>query len=351
LLAKGQDWRFSLIQKVDMYLAKVQDGLETIFQIRKSYLTEDNSYSYQIVYKLGFNPGQFIESYDDHIVLFNNDLLEAVSAQTSGDGESVLEELLWDFLPKETKRRLARFQGRSAPRSGPLSDFDRKEIASQVHLFDRRRLYYLRYGAVDQSRLSRLHEKCCRPLLGQSRDEREYYFAEEEKVLDSGQYLQYVFAIFNLQKYFHQSFAPWLPESLAWDEMADHFLQELCRLNRDHRFWQQEKNIDFLHHHLRRYLIMFFDYTPAVRSFFADFVKTFMADHRKFRWPERKPSRSPEKISEILATPYEELKKCSREQLNRVYRKKAMQLHPDRGGDHDLFIELTETYKELLRTK
>jgi curved DNA-binding protein CbpA len=38
-------------------------------------------------------------------------------------------------------------------------------------------------------------------------------------------------------------------------------------------------------------------------------------------------------------------------QLNRLYRKKAMQLHPDRGGDHDLFIELTAVYESLRQMK
>ena len=124
-------------------------------------------------------------------------------------------------------------------RVGPLTDAERDRIACQIHLFDRRRLYYLRYGAVDQSRLSRLHEKTCRPLLDQSRDEREFYFTAEETALQPGHYLQYVYAIFNLQRYFHQSFAPWLPESLAFDEMAEHFEQELCRLNNDSQFWQK----------------------------------------------------------------------------------------------------------------
>lgn len=334
-----------------MYLAKLQDGLKTSFQIRQSYQTEENSFTYRIVYKLGNDPRRFIENFEDHVVLFNSDLVEAISARTSDDEESVLERLLWDFLPQETRRRLAMFQARNRYRTGPPTDVDREEITRQIHLFDRRRLYYLRYGAVDQSRLSRLHEKCCRPLLGQSRDEREYYFAAEERALQPGNYLQYVYAIFNLQQYFSQSFAPWLPESLALDEMADHFEKELCRLNRDRRFWQKEKTIDSLHHHLVRYLIMFFDYTPARRSFFEDFAKSFMAGHRTFRWPERKQSRPPEKVSEIFATPYEELKKMPREQLNRLYRKKAMQLHPDAGGDHDLFIELTEIYNELLRNK
>ncbi|MGB3209802.1 MAG: hypothetical protein WBB19_03765 [Desulforhopalus sp.] len=333
-----------------MYLAQLPEKSGISYQIRQSYQTDEGSFAYRIVYKLGNNPTKFIEPFADHVVLFDDDLTEAVSAHTAGNSDLILEELLWDFLPTEVQRRHAMFQGRSGYRPGPLTTIERKEIARQIHIIDRRRLYYLRYGAVDQSRLSRLHEKCCRPLLNQSRDEREYYFAAEEKVLQPGSYFQYVYAIFNLQKFFSQSFAPWLPESLAHEEVADHFVEELCRLNRDRRF-QLEEAGDSLHYHLMRYLIMFFDHTPAHRSFFDDFIKKFRADHRTFRWPERKSSSSPEKITEIFATSHEELQKMNRDQLSRLYRKKAMHLHPDRGGDHDLFIELTEIYNELLQTK
>jgi hypothetical protein len=337
--------------KTDMYLAKLANGSATSYQIRTSSQTAEDSFSYRIIYDLGHNPRRFIDHFEDHIALFASDLIEAVSPHSQGDAESELEHLLYDFLPEETKRRFPMRPVRNRYQPGPLTITDREKIARQVHLFDRRRLYYLRYGAVDQSRLSRLHEKCCRPLLGQSRDEREYYFTLEEGVLDPGKYLQYVYAIFNLQQYFSESFAPWLPESLAFLEMAEHFETELCRLNRDRRFWQGEETTQFLHHHLSRYLIMFFDYAPARRSFFADYAKTFMAGHRTFRWPERTMTRSPEKVAEIFATSHQELKEMDREQLNRLYRRKAMQLHPDRGGDHDLFIELTEVYNELLRTK
>jgi hypothetical protein len=268
---------------------------------------------------------------------------------TREDADTLLERLLWNFLPLETRQRNAQFQKHSTFRTGPLSVKDKQDIANQVHLFDRRRLYYLRYGGVDQSRLSRLHEKCCRPLIDQSRDEREYYFAAEESVLMPGDYQQYIYAIFDIQKHFHQSFAPWLPEALAHDEVADHFLVELCRLNSDSRFWQQATNRSSLHRHLVRYLVMFFDFVPARKSFFEDFARTFMADHRTFRWPEKKPNQSPEKISEIFATPYAELQQMNRDQLNKIYRKKAMQLHPDKGGEHDLFVELTDVYSDLLR--
>jgi len=334
-----------------MYLANFQNGSTPHYQIRKSYRTGEGLYLYKIIFDLGDNPKDYIELFEEYIVFFNSHLVDAVSSQSKEDAESVLERLLWDFLPRETREQIARFQKHSTLQATPLSDQEKQDIASQVHLFDRRRLYYLRYGAVDQSSLFRLHEKCCRPLIDQSRDEREYYFAAEENVLSPGDYQQYIYAIFNIQKHFSQSFAPWLPEALAHDEVADHFLVELCRLNRDKRFWQSDSYKSSLHRHLTRYLIMFFDFIPAKRSFFENFAKTFMDDHRKFRWPDKKTSQTPEKISKIFATPYAKLKQMNGDQLNKLYRQKAMQLHPDKGGDHDLFIELTEVYTDLLRSK
>ena len=334
-----------------MYLASLKKGQTITYQIRQSYRKEDDdTFGYRIICDLGPDPRRSFELYNEYVVLFNDELMSAVAAAGENEG-NVLEQLLWRFLPQETRRRLARFGSRFSPRPFPLTAEDRDKINRQIHLFDRRRLYYLRYGAVDQSRLSRMHEKCCRPLLDTSRDEREFYFAAEEAVLSPGVYLQYVYAIFNVQKHFQQSFARWFPEALPRDEVADHFLNELCTLNDDSRFWQGDMPDDGLHAHLRRYLIMFFDYVPAIRSFQAEFAKAFRDGHRRFRWPNRTPARPPEKVSEIFATPYEELKKMSREQLARLYRRKAMDLHPDRGGDHDLFIELTEIYESLQRMK
>lgn len=333
-----------------MYLAKLQNGLHTSYQIRQSYRTGENSFQFRILYELGEEPERFIKLFDDHIVLFDHDLVTAVSPYTEGDCELELERLLLNFLPHEAKRRRTLFRQRTRGRVGPLTGSDRKEISRQVHLFDRRRLYYLRYGAVDQSRLSRLHEKCCRPLLGQSRDEREYYFIAEEMALEPGSYLQYVYAIFNIQKYFHQSFAPWLPEALATEEIGTYFLKELCRLQEDGRFWQGASFESALHSHLVRYLIMFFDYSPAAPSFQRDYARRFMAGHRQFRWPQKAVNKPPEQVSAIFQTPYQKLKTMNRQELTKLYRKKAMDLHPDTGGDHDLFIQLTEVYNQLLQT-
>jgi len=47
----------------------------------------------------------------------------------------------------------------------------------------------------------------------------------------------------------------------------------------------------------------------------------------------------------------EALKKMNRRDLGRLYRRKAQQLHPDKGGDHERFVKLNEAYHRLLRTK
>jgi curved DNA-binding protein CbpA len=41
----------------------------------------------------------------------------------------------------------------------------------------------------------------------------------------------------------------------------------------------------------------------------------------------------------------------SRQDLIRIFRRRALELHPDKGGDPEKFVELTKAYDMLLRTK
>jgi hypothetical protein len=332
-----------------LYLAKISAGRESNYELRQSYARGDGGFTHRTIFALGPNPGQFIEPFGDNTVLFAEDLLAAVEEADGGNGDLLLEQLLSPFLPAEIRRRLALFPPRSRGGHGPLSAEEEKEIHRQVHLFDRRRLYYLRYGAVDQSRLSRLHEKCCRPLLGQSRDEREYYFAGEERALQPTMYFQYIYAIFSVAKHFQQGFASWFPEALARDQVDDLFIHELCRLNRDATFFPDDYG-GALHPHLRRYVVMYFDHIPGPRSFHHDFAAAFMAGRRRFHWPKQEMI-SPQQVSAIFAMPLVQLERMSLPQLGRLYRQLAMRLHPDQGGDHEAFIALTEAYKQLRRSK
>jgi len=334
-----------------MYLAKLQHGLSIHYQLRQSFATKKELYGYKIIFDLGAQPSDYFTITEDHIVIFTDILLETLTTTLGKDPETLLEELLFEFFPPSAQQKMSTFKERAAKYKGPLTVDEKKAIHTQVHIFDRRRLYYLRYGAVDQSRLSKLHEKCCRPLLSQSRDEREYYFMAEEKVLEPGAYFQYIFAIFNLQKHFEQSFAPWLPEALAMDEVADLLTKVICTLQKDKTFWQAQTGGVFLHTHLTRYLWMFFDYAPHQPSFQRDFARAFMGNHRAFKWPEKKVEVPPEKIEEIFGLPYSHLTTLRKEELTRLYRKKAMELHPDKGGDAEHFIILTEAYTTLLGKK
>ncbi|PHR27580.1 MAG: hypothetical protein COA36_09120 [Desulfotalea sp.] len=331
-----------------MYLARQQHSSFFSYQLRQSYQTKDNCYNHRVLFNLGREPAQFFSIEENQAVIFQERLLMPLRQAMEQDPEPLLEKLLFEFFPTQVQQTLLTFKDRSCQYKGPLSREEKDAISRQVHIFDRRRLYYLRYGAVDQSHLNKLHEKCCRPLLGQSRDEREHYFIDAEKVLEPGLYFQYIFAIFNLHTYFEQSFAPWLPEALARVEVADQLTRVVCTLQKSQSFWQAETPADSLHLHLARYLWMFFDAPPNQASFQKDFADAFMGSHRTFSWPEKRVKANPQTIEALFGLSYAELSRLNKADLSRLYRKKAMHLHPDKGGDAEQFIILTEVYTTIL---
>ena len=335
-----------------MYLAPVTRAGSTRYEIRQSYLDEKNGcYRYRIVFDLGRDPAVYLEELSDEICYFSAELEDCLGKMTDKDPTRLLEGLLWDFLPEEERHRLSLFRGRGTIGVRPLSDQDKKGIEREVHLFDRRRLYYLRYGAVDQSRIFRLNPKLYRPLLRQSRDEREYYFMDLEKVLKPNEMRTYAFAIFDLQRHFSQSFSATMPEALNQLDIADHFTRDICSLNRDSTFWSGDEMNWSLHEHLIRYIIMFFDHDYGRRSLLDDFVREFMGRHRAFRWPEKKPNVSTDEAARIFDTSWSDLQKMNKKDLSRLFRQRAKELHPDQGGNHERFIELSGAYASLLARK
>lgn len=335
-----------------MYLATVSHYNGPVFLLRQSYPDGTAGFhAHRDIFGLGVTPADHFELVEHDIIIFSDPLLKAVEKYSSADSNSLLEALLYDFFPAAAKDKLDRFLRKSYSPPQPLLEEELREIEKTVHIFDRRRLYYLYYGGLDQSRLFRMHEKLCRKLLKKSRDEREYLFSEMEKALKPGEYRNYVYAIFNLHSHFEQSFATFLPEALPFDDVAEYFIDALCRLNADRMFWRSGDQSDSLHRHLRRYLVMFFDYTPHQRSYADEFIRNFMNSHRTFRWPERKPSVSEENIEKLFSASYSELKAMDNKELTRLFRKKAMELHPDKGGDHDRFVELSEVYTTLMKAK
>ncbi len=184
-----------------MYLATLQYREKTAYEIRQSYPADKcSTYKYKTVFNLGESPGDYIEEFDGHIALFHSDLVAAISSHTKEDEDDLLEQLLFRFLPHEVQSKIDLYHRPDTAKRTPLTSHEKDDIRDQVHIFDRKRLYYLRYGAVDQSRLSNLHEKCCKVLLYQSRDEREYYFREEEIIITSLNSLQSITIFFVTNK-------------------------------------------------------------------------------------------------------------------------------------------------------
>lgn len=335
-----------------MYLATLTRGQTKHYEIRQSLPGDDHRYlEYQIVFDLGGDPGRYIERLSDDICYFSAELEDRLQQETSEDASLILEELLWDFLPAEEQTRLSIFRHRGKARVSALSEGERSAIEKDIHLFDRRRLYYLRYGAVDQSRIFRLNPKLYRPLLNKCRDEREFYLLDLEKALQHNELRTYVFAIFDLQRHFTESFSATMPEALNQIDIADFFIEEICSLNDDKSFWRTGTGGTSLHDHLIRYMIMFFDHGYGRRSLFDDFVREFMGRHRAFSWPEKKPAVSTGQAEKIFQRKWQKLQKMNRRELTRLYRERAKELHPDSGGNHDQFIELNGAYASLMARK
>lgn len=330
-----------------MYLARIITGSEVRYILRQSFFDQKQGcYLFRQVYDLGRRPADFIDRSNGALPVLDSQLEEAVALAGAGKRASeVLELLLRDFFTREEQEYLDRLFRRRSSAIQPFSQEEEERLAREVHLFDRKRLYYLRYGAVDQSRIHRLHKKLCRPLLGQCRDEREYSFMAHEKVLSPSEYRTYVFAIFNLQRFFGESFAPFMPEALDQTQMADRLIEEICRLNEDNSFWAGIPINSSLHPHLRRYLVMFFDYEFAGRSFTADFARQFTENHRIFRWPKKTGGDAD--VSEVFGKTMADLQQMTQKELRRLFRQRAKELHPDGGGDHSRFILLAEAYARL----
>jgi hypothetical protein len=204
---------------------------------------------------------------------------------------------------------------------------------------------------MDQAGLGRMHLKLYGWLSAKSRDEIEQRFMRMERRLNPSELKNYTFVIFDLQRFFTQSWAKRIPQGLSQEKLDSHFLGEICRLNADSSFWPGEESGSSLHEYLRRYVVMFFDNPFRQDTFLQDHVREFMDGHRKWRFPERKRTMTLREASSIFGVAKDILESMSRRSVIRLFRRMAKKLHPDKGGKHEEFIKLADAYRELLKRK
>jgi len=305
------------------------------------------------LFDLGTNPAKYIvypggnAYYIDEVV---EDRLCSLGVKVDADD---MEDIFWPFLKPEIRRvlELTRERAKARRKRVSIKPEEEAKIRTQVSEFDKRRVHYLRCGRMDQGSIERMPVHLYKSLFRRSRDEIEQHFMKMECCLKASELKSYTYVIFNLQRFFTESWAKTMPQGLDQNRVDKHFLEELCRLNRGASFWAGEDVADFLHRYLIRYLIMFFDYDFGPDSFLRDYIKKFMNARRSWRAPATKSTVTFEQASIIFGVKEDILRTMTKRSLVRLYRRMAQKLHPDKGGSHEKFIQLTEAYQKILKSK
>jgi hypothetical protein len=335
-----------------MYLARVNIRGLLYYIVRESVSDPNGEYFIsRDLFDLGEDPTEFIQYLGRNSFIIDPEVEEIVEQKRTLPGGPDLEELFGPFLPLEVRRQ-AEFFSHKYRNFSPtkLSPADITYINRRTHIFDKKRLYYLRFGALNQTQLLKAPSKLFLPLLYKSRDELEQYFLEQEKVLEPTEFRQYVYVIFDLQRFFSETAAQDRPDALDQGRLDELFEPEFCHLISDHLFTAGLSE-QALRGYLSRYVIMFFDYGFAVGSFEDDYVRQFMGKRRSFSYPKREVEVDDQEAQELFGASKVELEKMSKSRLTRLYRQVAHDHHPDKGGEHDNFVRLTELYKQLRKNK
>lgn len=334
-----------------MYLALKTIKDETRYFIRKSY-RDGTCLRSRDLFDLGTDPAKYIiypggnAFYIDEAV---DDRLRTLSRNYSVDD---LDDIFWCFLKPEIREALEpyRYIGGTSRRKRTHKEKEENQ-QNEFHIFDKRRVHYLRFGYIDQGRIGRVSPKLFNKLKNKSRDELEQYFMEMERALDRSEFKVYVYVIFDLQKYFTELIAKSMPEGLNQNKVDQYFLEEICRLNSDRDFWTGMDTDGNLHEYLIRYVIMFFDSEYGRSSFLDDYIRDYINSKRRYVPPRRSASVILDEASTIFGVKEDVLRKMSRQALTKLYRRMAQKLHPDKGGEKKKFVELSEAYHELLKSK
>ncbi|MFP4030466.1 MAG: J domain-containing protein [Desulfococcaceae bacterium] len=330
-----------------MYLARKRiRGINHYF-IRESYRDGERMRHRELM-ALGPDPTQFLEYPGGNAFYVDEAVEETLREKGTRPVGDELEDLFWPFVDPEVRHAQEHFRHRTRRRSRPAREKLRGE---DFHLFDRRRVHFLRYGQMDQGNIGRVSPRLYRALADKSRDEIEQYFMREERVLRPHELKTYLFVAFDLQRHFGQAFAKTMPQALDQSEVDETFLGEVCRLHADAEFWGGMGLREVLHRYLIRYVALFFDHEYGRSGYLQDILNDWINQHRAWNPPRSRSKVGVSEASAVFDVPESELRSMSRAELTRMYRKKAMKHHPDQGGDPAAFIRLAEAYQALVERK
>lgn len=332
-----------------MYLAKqIKDGKNQYF-IRESYRDGTRWKSRDLV-DLGEDPGRWVHTPARTAYYIDETIEDHLREQGIQASQEDLEGIFWPFLDPAVRRIIRNYAPRRSERGGrrlPRSELAR--VQKHLHIFDKRRLYFLRYGSAELREMSSRPMRVYNRLLEKSRDEIEQMIERMEPTLRQAERRAYTYFIFDLQRFFSSPLAGRYPQAMDPDRMDEAFLEEVCRLQADPVLFPEDEGTAGLDPVLVRYVIMYFDNEFQVPNAEWDYIQDFMRRHRSHRRPvRRRPRLGVEEACKTLDIDPALVPRFSLKQLAQQYRKKALECHPDSGGSHEQFIRLTRAYKDLL---
>ncbi len=336
-----------------MYLKRQRRQGKSHYLICESYAAGD-AWRHRELKDLGPDPGAWIEYPGGNSFYLREDLVEEIREQGPDVSDDDLEPLFLPFVDPRIRRIVEQFQ-RSDPSKKPWKAHSREELFRRqqlLHDFDKRRIHYLRCGRVDIGNLNARAWPFLNVLIDKSRDEIEATLEEMERELPPWEVRPYLYTALECQTHFRHLLTRHQPGAMDPEKLDQAFLEDLCRLNRDERFFRgvDDHRADTLHAYLVRYAVLYFDHDFERASPWREYVADFIRKHRSYPSGRRRGFDDAEKeAGRRLGLSPEELPGLDRRKLTRRFRKQAMACHPDRGGQSEAFVQLQEAYQRLLR--
>ncbi len=337
-----------------MYLAQeYNDKGELRFFIRETVEDSSGNLVPRQLFDLGRDPAQFLQYIDDRIFFISSEVEDALSRHEVKYEYDELEELFWPFVDVEVKATIESFCGRRVRHSGKRLRRKRRmahDLFNQTHIFDRRRLYYLKFVQIDMGDAVETPLPIYEILVGKCRDEIENRIAFMELELRPWEMRGYLYAIFDVASGFAPKLTRFVPDAQDIELIDKYFMEEICRLNCDSALLGQEvkdKDSACLHPYLRKYLFMFFDTYFSNRGNWKQRGRT---DQTSREWTPPAPPQSSDHMQAMGLTEAQ-FQEMDQHEFTRYFRKKAQELHPDKGGDHETFVAFINAYQILLMRK
>ncbi|PIE63356.1 MAG: molecular chaperone DnaJ [Desulfobacter postgatei] len=327
-----------------MYLAKVKKEGQATYVLRES-VKQGEQLVARDIFDIGPCPGAWIDYPGGNAWYVSPDLESRISTIAGDVDKNQLEDLFWPFIRPAIRRATQTFRQRSFKQYKPLTRTQKETIARQVHAFDKRRAHFLKFGNMDQGPLVNMPAVLFKQFHNKSRDEIEQRFIYQERVLRQKDLKSYVYTALDLHRFFKGFMARQMPHALDQDKVEAFFIQELCQLNKE--LFELTSQ---LHEYLIRYAVMFFDHTYGDSVLLDDMAKDFQFRQRS-RWykaPGATPQLGLSQALKIFNLTAKALESMDKKDLTREFRRLAREHHPDRGGSHDMFVELGNAYEALL---